>query len=145
MKKAIIRALFASATILSLCLSACSKDDNTPDTPADDPVITNGVVLVQGIFSGNRNYQVMGTAKVIEQGGQKVLRFENFSSSNGPDLKVYLAADLRASSFISLGALKTLSGNQNYALSGMPDLDRYPFALVWCEQFGALFGSANLK
>jgi hypothetical protein len=128
-----------------LVLASCSKDDGSSMTALDDPDFTGGMILAQGSFSGNRNYQVSGSAKVLEQGGKKVLRLEDFASSNGPDLKVYLSRDINASQFIDLGRLRSVSGNQNYDISGMPDLDQFPFALIWCEQFGALFGSANLK
>jgi len=114
------------------------------DTP-DEPVPDNGMVILQGNFSGNRNYSVSGTARIIDQAGKKILRFENFSTSNGPDLKVYLASDAGASRFINLGNLKSTSGNQNYDITGMPDFSQYPLAMIWCEQFGALFGSATLK
>jgi hypothetical protein len=111
----------------------------------DDPVPGNGTVILQGNFSGNRNYTVSGSARVIDQAGKKILRLENFSSSNGPDLKVYLATDASASRFINLGNLKATSGNQNYDITGMPDFNQYPLAMIWCEQFGALFGAATLK
>jgi hypothetical protein len=143
MKKLSVFAIVFFA-VTALFLSGCSKDEETPTGLVEDPD-PGGTVIAQGIFSGNRNYQVSGNVKLVEQGGTKVLRFENFSSSNGPDLKVYLAADPNASRFINMGELKSVSGNQNYVLPGMPELSQYPYALIWCEEFGVLFGSANLK
>ncbi len=145
MKKVRARIMLLAGLWSFLALAACSKDDGSSMTPSDDPDFSAGMILAQGNFSGNRNYQVGGSAKLVEQGGKKVLRLEGFTSSSGPDLKVYLSRDQNASQFISLGKLKSLSGNQNYDISGMPDLAQFPFALIWCEQFGALFGSANLK
>lgn len=145
MSRVLNSAIFLSFAVFTVTLSACSKDDSTSMEPADDPGLTGGSILAQGVFSGSRNYQVSGSAKLVDQGGKKILRLEDFSSSSGPDLKVYLATDVNASQFISLGRLKSISGNQNYDISGMPNLGQYPFALIWCEQFGALFGSANLK
>ncbi len=111
----------------------------------NDPGIPTGTVLAQGVFSGTSSYKVTGSVKFIEANGVKTLRFENFVSSNGPDLKVYLAKDINAVNFISLGVLKSTSGNQNYNVSGMPDISQYRYALIWCQQFGVLFGSAQLK
>lgn len=145
MNRLLHRVFFLSFAISATIFSGCSKDDSTSMDPVDDPGLTNGTVLSMGVFSGSRNYQVSGSAKVLDQDGKKILRLEDFSSSNGPDLKVYLSTDVNASQFISLGRLRSTSGNQNYDISGMPDLSQYPFALIWCEQFGVLFGSANLK
>ena len=131
--------------ILLMILFSCSKDDNTNTTTVNDPVITTGTVLAQGSLSGNMNYKVSGLAKVIEDNSVKSVRLENFSSNNGPDLKVYLAKDANAGSFINLGNLKSTSGNQNYALAGSINLAEYKYILIWCQQFGVLFGSAQLN
>lgn len=128
-----------------LLVVACTKDEKTPDDMLDEPIAGSGMILAEGAFSGSGNYQVSGKALILEQNGTKFLRLENFSASNGPDLKVYLSRDRSASSFITLGNLKSVSGNQNYPLTGMPDLAQYPYALIWCQQFGVLFGAANLK
>lgn len=74
-----------------------------------------------------------------------VLRIENFKSTNGPDLYVYLSTDENASDFINLGALKASSGNQNYEIPDDTDLSKYNKVLIWCKAFGVLFGSAELS
>jgi len=134
-----LRFLFIMSFIVSLI--SCKKENNTPDRPVDDR-IPDGMVVVMGNFSGSNNYQVQGTAKIFDSSGVKELRFENFSSSNGPDLRVYLSKDLSASSFISLGKLKSTSGNQNYLIPGNPDFKEFRYVLIWCEQFTVRFGSA---
>jgi len=134
-----LRFLFIMSFIVSLI--SCKKENNTPDQPVDDR-IPDGMVVVMGNFSGSNNYQVQGTAKIFDSSGVKELRFENFSSSNGPDLRVYLSKDLSASSFISLGKLKSTSGNQNYLIPGNPDFKEFRYVLIWCEQFTVRFGSA---
>jgi hypothetical protein len=131
--------------VAAMTAFSCSKETDAPAGMIDEPIAGSGNTIASGMFESAGGYRVSGTATVIDNSGTKTLRLENFSSSNGPDLKVYLAKDARASSFISLGDLKAISGNQNYAISGMPDLKEYPFVLVWCQQFGALFGSASLK
>ncbi|AFS83405.1 DM13 domain-containing protein [Candidatus Nitrosopumilus sediminis] len=77
--------------------------------------------------------------------GSNVLRLENFESTNGPDLFVYLATDDRASEFINLGELKANKGNQNYEIPDDADLTKYDKVLIWCKAFGVLFGSAQLS
>lgn len=66
-------------------------------------------------------------------------------ASNGPDLKVYLSKELQPVNFINLGALKSVNGNQVYGVTGMPDIMEYKYALVHCQAFNHLFGSAELK
>lgn len=126
-------------------ICACGKEENTPTENLDDPGITTGTILAQGVFSGTTGHQVSGSVKFLEVNSVKTLRLENFSSTNGPDLKVYLAKDLKAMDFINLGDLRSTNGNQNYNVTGMPDISQYRYALIWCQQFGVLFGSAQLK
>jgi len=38
--------------------------------------------------------------------GSRLLRFENFKATKGPDLFVYLATDETANDFVNLGVLK---------------------------------------
>jgi hypothetical protein len=136
---------FFIGLLLPVLMCACNKEENTPMEILDDPGISSGIVLAQGALNGTPGHQVSGSVKYIEANGMKTIRFENFSSTNGPDLKVYLAKDLNARNFINLGDLRSTSGNQNYSVTGMPDVTQYPYVLVWCQQFGVLFGSAQLK
>ena len=79
------------------------------------------------------------------ENGENVLRLEDFKSTNGPDLYVYLSTDKHASDFVNLGELKANSGNQNYEIPNDVDLDKYNTVLIWCKAFGVLFGSAELS
>lgn len=125
-------------------LVSCKKENNTPDQPVDE-MAPPGMEIVKGTFTSTPGHKVSGTAKVFEENGRKELRLENFTSTNGPDLRVYLSKDLGASAFISLGSLKSVNGNQNYVITGMPDFAEYKHVLIWCEQFTVLFGSANIN
>ncbi len=83
--------------------------------------------------------------------GQRILRFEDLATSNGPELRVYLSS-MPASSdargydrdFIDLGALKGNLGNQNYAVPPTVDLGRYRSAVIWCRRFSVGFAVASL-
>jgi len=70
---------------------------------------------------------------------------ENFSSSNGPDLKVYLSKEKQPVNFVNLGSLKSTSGNQLYAIPSSVNVMDYNFALIHCQQYNHLFGFAQLK
>lgn len=130
--------------VIFLLLASCSKDE-TSNVIINDPGVTTGKVLAQGSLSGTPGHSVSGTAKLIEENGIKIIRLENFSSTNGPDLKIYLAKDVNASAFINIGNLKSLNGNQNYSIASTVNTTEYNFILIWCQQFGVLFGSAQLK
>ena len=112
------------------------------ETMMEDPISYNGVFV--GVGDGIHDAQ--GDAYTIPlEDGSNVLRLENFKSTNGPDLYVYLSTDKRASEFVNLGELKANSGNQNYEIPDDVDLEKYSQVLIWCKAFGVLFGNAELS
>lgn len=85
-------------------------------------------------------------------GGSLILRLERLSTSNGPDLRVYLShvpasGDLHAyrTGFIDLGALKGNRGSQNYAIPAGTDLSAFKSAVIWCRRFAVGFAVAPLR
>ena len=86
-----------------------------------------------------------GTVSLLQRDNEAVVRYENFKTINGPDLKVYLSTDLEATEFIDLGPLKATEGNVNYPIPVGTDVQKYHYVLVWCEQFGVLFNHADLQ
>ena len=95
----------------------------------------------------SREHDTSGTAIVLGDGsGQRFLRFENFATSNGPDLNVYLVNSSTGgvSDFIDLGNLKGNIGDQNYEVPVGTDLSVYDTVIVWCVRFSANFGDAVL-
>jgi hypothetical protein len=109
------------------------------------------------ILASGQFYSILhptaGTATVYGMGdGSRVLRFTNFTTSNGPDVHVYMvAADdakdsasvLRAG-FIDLGTIKGNMGDQNYTLDPDVELSKYRAVSVWCKRFSVNFGAARL-
>ena len=95
---------------------------------------------------GDGIHDAQGDAYTIPlEDKSNVLRLENFKSTNGPDLFVYLSTDENASDFVNLGELKANSGNQNYEIPDDVDLSKYNKVLIWCKAFCVLFGSAELS
>jgi len=99
-------------------------------------------------------HQGSGKVTLFETaGGLLILRFTDFSVTNGPDLKVYLvkaadirsSADVTASEWTSLGPLKGNIGDQNYVLPETAAAGAYRSVVVWCEQFSVLFSAADLQ
>ncbi len=65
------------------------------DTEAtDDAMADEWVVVVQGSFSDADSFhRGSGSATVFQMGDERVLRFEDFTATNGPDLHVILTRD----------------------------------------------------
>jgi len=120
-----------------------------PVTAAPAPQI---VTVAQGSFIPRGRYSGEGTALVLNDGSeQRFLRFENFSTDNGPDLNVYLTtSDANADGgtfdddFVDLGNLKGNIGDQNYEIPPDVDLSVYDTVVVWCVRFSTPFTAADL-
>jgi hypothetical protein len=108
-------------------------------------------ILLSGQF---RSYahETVGTAAVHDLGGRRLLRLTGFSTSNGPDVRVYLVAandatddeTVTKAGFVELGKLKGTQGDQNYEIPAGLDLDKYRAVTIWCHRFNVNFGTAPL-
>ena len=127
--------------------------DNIVQEEAPD---ANSATLIRAGFfkDADSAHRGSGKAEVLKTaGGSHILRFTSFKSTNGPDLKVYLvkapniktASDVTSSEWVSLGPLKGNIGDQNYIVPGEIKQSAYKTVVIWCEQFGVLFSTAELK
>lgn len=92
-----------------------------------------------------------GTAAIYQLAdGSRVLRLEDFKSTNGPELHVLLTTGTEATTFgdvgdpVDLGILKGNVGNQNYAIPDDVDLSVIRAVVIWCRPFKVVFSVANL-
>ena len=108
--------------------------------------------LATGRFHTNA-HETKGTATVYRiADGRRILRLEQFETSNGPDVHVYLvaAADVqqdatvKEAGFVDLGSIKGNRGDQNYDVPADLDLAKYRAATIWCRRFAVNFGTAPL-
>ena len=110
------------------------------------------------VLAGGNFYNVVhdgsGRASVIEKpDGSRALRLENFSVTNGPVLEVWLSAAtnpkdspaISGAAYLSLGALKSTSGNQEYPIPQGANLSGFHAVTIWCVQFKVNFSSAELN
>ena len=92
-----------------------------------------------GTFTGTDDFHFgRGTATIVETApGSYVLRLEDFSVRNGPDLYVYLSPDKSdyVDGALELGKLKATDGAFGYALPAGTDPADFASALIWCKQF----------
>ena len=127
---------------------AAAPTETTTAKPPPEPE-----VLAQGMFV-NGEHPTSGTARVLRlTDGSRVLRLENFATSDGPDVHVWLS-DAKSGGpdgsfddgrYVRLGKLKATDGNQNYAIPADAKLDGLHSAVIWCDRFNVAFGSAPLS
>lgn len=162
MKKIIITLialLIAAAgyyTLSPLFIDKAVNDELEPDLVAlieqtetinSETATSTGKSTVRGPFPivDTRLHPATGEVRVIQTSDETIVRFENYDGTNGPDLYVYLAKDLEAEDFISLGRAKGNQGNINYAVPEGVSIDDYQYVMTWCQQFGVLFDYATLQ
>lgn len=106
--------------------------------PADGPDILARAAMIA------RAHDVEGEALLVKVGDHNILRFENLETINGPDLRIYLSADLSSNDIVDLGPIRATRGNVNYIIPAGIDLSKYKNAMIWCRAFGVLFSYAQL-
>lgn len=130
---------------LVLLFSSCTKS-GTSSEQINEQIGTSATPVTAAMaFASANGYTVTGNVRVYQKDGKLILALENFKSSNGPDLRVYLSKESQPVNFIELGKLKSVSGNQLYDISGTPDFNVYKFAIIHCQQFNRVFGFASVK
>ena len=140
---------FAWWTLSPLFLNRTVSEDLTaPTSQGAEAVSADDLqVLLSGTFQGADDFhQVSGVANVIDRGSDRILRLEeDFSSTNGPDLFVWLVqGEVYDEGVLDLGPLKGNQGSQNYTIPEGTDLAQYDRVIIWCRTFGVLFGGAPL-
>ncbi len=121
-----------------------------PDTIADEKMASQPTAVVSGTFKdADSVHRGSGTASIFTlPDGKHILRFENFSVTNGPALNVYLVRSKDGntdSGYLDLGNLKGNKGNQNYEIPAGTDLGEYGSVIVWCVPFKVTFTTATLQ
>ena len=110
------------------------KNDNIP---SNTPTILKEATLVA------HAHDVSGKAFLVQVGKEKIVRFENLKTINGPDLRIYLSAGLNKDDIVDLGAIRATEGNVNYTIPAGTDTAKYHNVLIWCRAFGVLFSYAQ--
>jgi len=135
-----------ASILIFLAVLACEEENNTPTKSINDDFDPlTAMKLKMGDFTGVGGHSVSGMAATYDDNGSKILLLEPLNSQNGPDLRVYLSKDQNAGSYINLGELKSTTGKQSYSIPGNPNLDEYPYVVIWCQEFSVGFGRAQLQ
>ena len=132
--------LIVSVFFLSCSGSEMVSDMDSKDVGGQNPEETP--VALMGEFVEDA-HPTLGKASINEE--RTVLSITDFKSDSGPVLEFYLATDLKASKYISLGKLKGLEGDYTYELPSNINYQTYIYLMVWCVDFSVSFGHAVLQ
>ena len=127
--------------MLMALISSCKK--NVPDNIQEQ--VPQGAVIKSGTFVSNGK-TTSGTVRIVAgQNNTVKLVFENFSTGNGPDVRVWLSPNTTADNYLELGELKAVTGTFSYDLNSSIDYIINNRVLIWCEDVNLLFGHAVLQ
>ncbi len=102
-------------------------------------------------------HETSGSVKLIQLvDGRIQLTFENLSTSDGPDLRIWLSDQpvvegrdgwhlFDDGRYVELGPLKANKGNQVYDVPAGTDIEGLTSVSIWCKRFAVSFGAAALE
>lgn len=138
------------AMALDTARALLSADTNVVE---DMPPMNDLVTVTQGTFIRlDALHGAEGTVTIYRLPDQTlVARFEDFRSTNGPELHVLLSkhADPRDSAdlgddYRDLGLLKGNVGNQNYPIPADVNIVEFNSIVIYCLPFQVVFSTATL-
>ena len=138
---------------------AMSKMNQAPLAEAMPPAMNAAAAGPEVVSSGSFRdadsfHRGSGTATVYRlPDGSHLLRLEDFEVTNGPDLRVLLAAaadpqsreELQAGGYAHLEKLKGNIGNQNYEIPADIDPATQGSVIIYCMPFHVIFSVASLE
>ena len=137
--------------LLSICLisfSACNKDEkNLAAATANvtfHPTSTD-VLIAQGPVIGSPGVTASGVIKVYKNPLRQVLRFEDFSIKNTPNVRIYLSKAIdNIDEYINIGDLVAASGNFNYTFGTTINVAEYQYVIVYADDNNSILATADL-
>ena len=131
---------------------AMEKPDEQPVAPETQPV---AVRLKIGELKDADSFHKGSGQAIIYRGpdGSHLLRLENLSVTNGPDLHVLLSphpdpqssGEIKQPGYVDLGKLKGNKGNQNYEIPAEVDVSIQGSVIIYCKPFSVIFSVAPLQ
>jgi hypothetical protein len=138
-----VPSIAVSSTAPSVPVPGAPLATTPPASPSPTPAAPR-----TGSFTGADDFHFgRGTATLIETApGTWIVRFEDFSVRNGPDLYVYLSPDPDgyAKKAVELGRLKATDGDFNTRVPAGTDVTSLHSVVIWCKQFAVQFAVAPL-
>ena len=135
-----MKKLFIVIPILFLILS-CQVEGELTKSVGDNEIASNAILKYYGTFEPTGGINVSGEAKIYLEGSQYKVKLDNFSISDGPDLKVYLSKSSSPSEFVNLG---NLTSQTVYPIPQSVNVADYSHVLIHCQQYNHLYAIAEL-
>jgi hypothetical protein len=149
--------LFTSTTVNDTLPAVANADPPAPapSPSAPGPARPGNLLLASGTLI-THEHDTTGTARLVRlAGGGIQLLLADLSTSDGPDLRVWLTdqpviagpAGWRVfddGRYVELGRLKGNKGNQVYDVPAGTDLGGLVSVTIWCKRFSVSFGAADL-
>jgi hypothetical protein len=140
------------AKVLESASVMSDKEMDEPMPPEADSGQVEPLVVLRGDFKDADSFHKgSGKATVYQlPDGSHVLRLEEFSVTNGPDLRVLLASHpaptdrAELGDYLELGSLKGNMGNQNYEIPASAELSQFKSVVIYCKPFHVVFSTATL-
>jgi len=126
---------------LLFLLEACQEEGVLTNDRQDVALISAAELKYSGTFVPTSGINVNGVAKIYLENNQYKVQLDNFSITNGPDLKVYLSKTNTPAQFVNLG---NLTSQKVYSIPSNVTIAEYPYVLIHCQQYNHLFAIAPL-
>ena len=133
-------------------MESAAKVDLSSDEPMTSAMADSGATVISSGELEDEDFFHKGSGKATIYrlaDGSSVLRFEDLSVTNGPDLHVLLLEDPggrdKNVGYIDLGSLKGNRGNQNYPVPDGVDASIYRGVMIYCQPFHVIFSTAKLE
>jgi hypothetical protein len=154
--------LFTNKTVnetLPTVAASSTPDQPTTADPGTSPTGTpppQNVLLATGMIISHE-HESTGSAHLVQLAdGQVQLTLENLTTSDGPDLHVWLTDQpviegtagwhvFDDGRYVELGPLKANNGNQVYDVPAGTELAGLTSVTIWCKRFAVSFGAATLN
>ncbi len=110
-------------------------------TPYTDQNGEQNSVLVEGPFAivGTHEHPASGQVEIIRSPEETIIQYKNYQGTPGSNLKIYLAKDLTAKDFISLGESRGSKGDFIYGAPLDIDFEDYQYIMTWSESQDEVF------
>jgi Electron transfer DM13 len=140
---------------LSMLTARLLRGESAPSEDQLLPELVGSIITARASLAGLDALRVCEGSVVIYQAadGSYLIRFEDFTITPGPDLRVVLsvvqnpqdANDVQAGDLdYELGALRGVSGNQNYSAPPEFDLRQYRSIVIYSPSLELIYASGNL-
>lgn len=128
--------------LVLLTFTSCEREGTyTSDDLLVNEISPGSVLKYQGDFTPTSGIDVAGGVKIYQSPSGYELKLDNFSISDGPDLKVYLSKSANPATFINLGNLT----NTIYFFPAQTNLSDYGYVLIHCQQYNHLFAICKIE